>query len=255
MMKALHIGDVVGLAGCQFLEKSLPRMKQTHKIDFTIINGENSAQGNGITKHSMEQLFAAGADVITTGNHCFKRREALTIYEHSAVIRPANYPQGCVGRGVCHVDFGPWQAAVINLSGTAYLDPLDNPFTVVEQLLEEIDTPNIFVDFHAEATAEKKAMGFFLAGRVTSVIGTHTHVQTADETILAGHTGYLTDVGMTGPEESILGVAVQPALDRFRFHFPTRFTESDSSCFCNAAVITFDEKCGKCTKIERLIIR
>ncbi len=254
-MKALHIGDVVGSSGCQFLEKHLPQMKRTYGIDFTIINGENSAQGNGITKHSMEQLFAAGADVITTGNHCFKRREALSIYENPSVLRPANYPEGCAGRGVCHVDFGSWQAAVVNLSGTAYLDPLDNPFTLIEQLLEEIDTPNIFVDFHAEATAEKKAMGFFLAGKVTSVIGTHTHVQTADETILSEHTGYLTDVGMTGPEESILGVAVQPALDRFRFHFPTRFTESNSPCFCNAAIVTFDEKCGKCTKIERLILR
>lgn len=254
-MKALHIGDVVGASGCEFLLQHLADIKRTYEIDFTIVNGENSAQGNGITKYSMNQLFTAGADVITTGNHCFKRRDSLGIYENPSVIRPANYPAGCVGRGICHVDFGAWQAAVINLSGTAYLDPLDNPFTVVEQLLEEVDTPNIFVDFHAEATAEKKAMGFFLGGRVTSVIGTHTHVQTADETILASHTGYLTDVGMTGPERSILGVAVKPALERFRFHFPTRFTESDSPSFCNAAVIHFDEKCGKCTKIERLILR
>jgi calcineurin-like phosphoesterase len=145
--------------------------------------------------------------------------------------------------------------AVLNLSGTAYLDPLDNPFTIVEQLLEEIETPNIFVDFHGEATAEKKAMGYFLAGKVTAVVGTHTHVQTADETILSGHTGYLTDVGMTGPEESILGVSVKPALDRFRFHFPTRFTEADTPCFCNGVVVGFDEKCGKCTKIQRLIVR
>lgn len=254
-MKILHIGDVVGAAGCQFLEKHLPSMKRTHHIDLTIVNGENSAQGNGITKHSMEQIFSAGADVITTGNHCFKRRESLAIYDEPMVLRPANYPDGCVGKGVCTVDFGPCQVAVVNLSGTAYLDPLDNPFTVVEELLHEIDTPNIFVDFHAEATAEKKAMGYFLAGRVTAVIGTHTHVQTADETILNGHTGYLTDVGMTGPEESILGVSVQPAMDRFRFHFPTRFTEAAGVCFCNAVIITFDEKCGKCTKIERLILR
>ena len=254
-MKILHIGDVVGAAGCQFLEKHLPSMKRTHHIDLTIVNGENSAQGNGITKHSMEQIFSAGADVITTGNHCFNRRESLAIYDEPLVLRPANYPDGCVGKGVCTVDFGPCQVAVVNRSGTAYLDPLDNPFTVVEELLHEIDTPNIFVDFHAEATAEKKAMGYFLAGRVTAVIGTHTHVQTADETILNGHTGYLTDVGMTGPEESILGVSVQPAMDRFRFHFPTRFTEAAGACFCNAVIITFDEKCGKCTKIERLILR
>lgn len=122
----------------------------------TVVNGENSAQGNGITKHSMEQIFSAGADVITTGNHCFKRREALAIYDNPVVLRPANYPEGCVGHGICTIDFGPCQVAVLNLSGTAYLDPLDNPFTVVEELLEEIETPNILVDFHAEATAEKK---------------------------------------------------------------------------------------------------
>ena len=137
-MKVLHIGDVVGAAGGQFLMDHLPAIKREHQIDMTIVNGENSAQGNGITKHSMEQIFTAGADVITTGNHCFKRREALSIYENPTVLRPANYPDGCAGHGVCTVDFGPWQAAVLNLSGTAYLDPLDNPFTIVEQLLEEI---------------------------------------------------------------------------------------------------------------------
>ena len=254
-MKLLHIGDAVGAAGSRFLQEHLPAIKRTHKIDMIVVNGENSAQGNGITKHSMEQIFSAGADVITTGNHCFKRREAMAIYENPVVLRPANYPEGCPGHGVCTIDFGPCQVAVLNLSGTAYLDPLDNPFTIAEQLLEEIDTPNILVDFHAEATAEKKAMGYFLAGRVTAVVGTHTHVQTADETILSEHTGYITDVGMTGPEESILGVAVQPAMDRFRFHYPTRFTEGSDPCFLNGVIVTFDEKCGKCTKIERLIVR
>jgi hypothetical protein len=144
---------------------------------------------------------------------------------------------------------------VINLSGTTYLDPLDNPFTCIESLLEEIDTPNIIVDFHAEATAEKKAMGHFLTGKVTAVLGTHTHVQTADESILGGHTGYLTDVGMTGPEQSILGVDIAPALDRFRFRFPTRFVEAQTPCFLNGVVVSFDEKCGKCVKIQRVIMR
>lgn len=137
-MKLLHIGDVVGAAGSRFLQERLPNIKRTHKIDMTVVNGENSAQGNGITKHSMEQIFSAGADVITTGNHCFKRREALAIYDNPVVLRPANYPEGCVGHGICTIDFGPCQVAVLNLSGTAYLDPLDNPFTVVEELLEEI---------------------------------------------------------------------------------------------------------------------
>lgn len=255
MMKLLFIGDVVGNAGCKFVEENLYKLKKEHEIDITVINGENSAQGNGITKYSAKQLFSAGADVITTGNHCFKRREALEIYEQDYIIRPANYPEGCVGRGICRIDLGRVQIAVVNISGTTYLDPLDNPFTCIEQILENIDTPNIFVDFHAEATAEKKAMGHFLTGKVTAVMGTHTHVQTADEVILGGHTGYITDAGMTGPELSILGVEIAPALDRFRFRFPTRFTEASYPCFLNGVVVTFDEKTGKCTKIERIILR
>ncbi len=254
-MKLLFIGDVVGNAGCQFVQNNLHRLKKEYEIDITVINGENSAQGNGITKYSSQQLFNAGADVITTGNHCFKRREALAIYENESIIRPANYPEGCIGRGVCRLDYGRVQVAIINLSGTTYLDPLDNPFTCIENILEDIDTPNIFVDFHAEATAEKKAMGHFLTGKVTAVMGTHTHVQTSDEIILGGHTGYITDAGMTGPELSILGIEIEPALNRFRFRFPSRFAEAQSECFLNGVVVTFNEKNGKCTKIERIIIR
>ncbi len=255
MMNLLFIGDVVGNAGCQFVEEKLYQIKKEHSIDITVINGENSAQGNGITKHSADRLFAAGADVITTGNHCFKRREALSIYEHRSIIRPANYPNGCAGRGICRLDLGRTQIAVINLAGTTYLDPLDNPFTCIENMLDDMDTPNIFVDFHAEATAEKKAMGHFLAGKVTAVLGTHTHVQTADEIILGGHTGYITDAGMTGPELSILGVDIEPALSRFRFRFPTRFTEAETPCFLNGVIVSFDEKLGKCMNIKRLIMR
>lgn len=254
-MNVLMVGDVVGPGGCQFLKERLYRLKKEYAIDVTIVNGENSAKGNGITERSARDLLSCGADVLTTGNHCFQRREALGIYEQDTILRPANYPEGCPGKGVCVLDLGAVQLAVLNLSGTAYLDPLDNPFTKVEQMLQELDTPNIFVDFHAEATAEKKAMGYFLAGRVTAVVGTHTHVQTADACILSGHTGYITDVGMTGPEESILGVAVQPALDRFRFRYAARFQEAETACFLNAVVLSFNEKCGKCTKIEPLIIR
>ena len=199
-MHILLIGDVVGNSGCCFLQERLPQLKRTHQVDLTIVNGENSAQGNGITKHSMEQLFSAGADIITTGNHCFQRREALSIYEKETVLRPLNFPDSCPGHGCTIWDNGPYQVAVINLMGTAYMDPLDNPFTVIEEFLPTLPTKNIIVDFHAEATAEKKAMGHFLTGKVSAVIGTHTHVQTADEAILNHHTGYLTDVGMTGGE-------------------------------------------------------
>ena len=252
-MKLLHIGDVVGAAGSRFLQERLPNIKRTHKIDMTVVNGENSAQGNGITKHSMEQIFSAGADVITTGNHCFKRREALAIYDNPVVLRPANYPEGCVGHGICTIDFGPCQVAVLNLSGTAYLDPLDNPFTVVEELLEEIETPNILVDFHAEATAEKKAMGYFLAGRVTAVVGTHTHVQTADERILSRGTGYLTDLGMTGCEqESVLGVRADCIIDFLRTKMPCRFLPAEGPVSLHGALFSIDPETAKVTSVRRI---
>ncbi|MBQ8296717.1 MAG: TIGR00282 family metallophosphoesterase [Ruminococcus sp.] len=256
MKNLLFIGDVVGKAGCNFLARNLRRIKNQYKIDITVVNAENSAQGNGITRASAESVINAGADIITTGNHAFKRREALDIYEEDYIIRPANYPQGgCPGKGICMLDMGSYSVAVINLSGTVYLDPLDNPFTVIDEMLCSVETPNIFVDFHAEATSEKKAMGYHLAGKVSGVFGTHTHVQTADECILSGHTAYITDAGMTGPENSVLGVEIQPAVDRLRFRMPVRFKEADGDCFMCGVVVEFDEKMGKSNKIERIIIR
>lgn len=254
-MRILFIGDVVGNSGCTFLQQKLPQLKANYHVNMTIVNGENSAQGNGITKYSMEQLFTAGADVITTGNHCFQRREAIEIFDKETVLRPANYPDGCPGHGVCVWDGGAVQVTVINLMGTAMMEPLDNPFTLIERILPEVETRIVLVDFHAEATAEKKAMGYFLAGKVSAVLGTHTHVQTADETILSGHTGYITDVGMTGPEESILGVSIKPAMDRLRFHYAQRFTEAQGACVGNGILLEIDVKSGKCTEIERLIFR
>ncbi|MCM1228423.1 MAG: YmdB family metallophosphoesterase [Clostridium sp.] len=256
MKNLLFIGDVVGKNGCEFLASRIYELKKKYSIDITVINGENSAQGNGITKFSANFIRnSCGADVITTGNHCYKRRESLAIYKEDNILRPANYPVGCFGKGVCVLDMGAFRVAVVNLMGTSFMEPLDNPFTVIENILEEIDTPNIFVDFHAEATAEKKAMGYFLAGKATAVMGTHTHVQTSDETVIDGHTGYITDAGMTGPEYSILGVDVKLALDKMRFKYPVKFREAETPCFINGVVITFDEKIGKCTKITRVIER
>lgn len=254
-MNLLFIGDVVGKSGCDFLAQKLHKIKKDYSIDVTVVNGENSANGNGITKHSAQSILNCGADIITTGNHAFKRREAMEIYYNDVILRPYNYPEGCIGKGICTLDMGLCKIAVINMSGTVYLDPLDNPFTAMDRILTQLDTPNIFVDFHAEATAEKKAMGHYLTGKVTAVMGTHTHVQTADETILGEHTAYITDAGMTGPENSVLGVAVKPAVDRMRFRFPVRFTEAEGSCILNGVVINFDQKTGKSNKIERIIIR
>ena len=257
MKNLLFIGDVVGKAGCDFLSSKLRIIKNQYGIDITVVNGENSAQGNGITPASADMIFSAGADVITTGNHAFRRREAMDMFERSSfIIRPANYPEGaCVGSGVCTLDMGSYSVVVINLMGTVYMEPLDNPFTVIDNILSGIDTQNIFVDFHAEATSEKKAMGYHLAGRVTGVLGTHTHVQTADDCILRGHTAYITDAGMTGPEESCLGVEIRSAVDRLRFRMPVRFCEAEGPCFLCGIVVSFDEKSGKTHKTERIIIR
>ena len=255
MKKLMFIGDVVGRSGCDFLSHRIYEIKKNYSIDHIIINGENSAQNNGITRFSADQLLRCGADVITTGNHCFKRRDSIHIFDDDNILRPANYPVGVAGKGICTIDCGSYSFTVINLMGTAFMEPLDNPFTVIDELLTNTDTPNIFVDFHAEATAEKKAMGHYLTGKVTAVMGTHTHVQTSDEIILGEHTGYITDAGMTGPELSVLGVDIKAAVNKQRFRFPVRFTESDNPCFINGVIVTFDEKSGKCLKIVRLIER
>ena len=255
-MKLLFIGDVVGDIGCDFLNKNLYKIKRDNNIDITIVNGENSAQGNGITPYSMQNLFSMGVDVITTGNHCFKRKEATDLFDSQEhLLRPANFPEGVVGHGVAILDMGSYKVAVVNLIGTLYLEAFDNPFNVVDSILEKLDTPNIIVDFHAEATSEKKAMGFYLEGKVTAVLGTHTHVQTADETILGGTTAYITDVGMTGPERSVLGVDKDIVITKFKQKIPVRFTESEEKCFINAVIVDFDEKTGKSNGIDRLIIR
>lgn len=256
MLNLLFLGDVVGEGGCQFVQSKINGIKKEYNVDIIIINGENSAAGNGITPHSAKQLFSLGADVITTGNHCFRRKEVLSLYdEKDNLLRPANFPEGNVGKGVCILDLGRTQIAVINLMGTMYLEALDNPFTVVDNILETIETPNIFIDFHAEATAEKKALGQYLDGRVTAVFGTHTHVQTSDEIILPKKTAYITDAGMCGAELSVLGVKSELAIKKQRFHAPVRFEESEEQQFINGVVVAFDEKLGKAHSIKRLIIR
>ncbi len=253
-MKLLMFGDVVGEAGTGCFQKAAPRLKREYGADLVIVNGENSAAGNGITEQSAQQLFAGGADVITTGNHCFRRR-CDHIFSDPRILRPANYPGDAPGSGMYLLDCGRYSLAVINLMGTAFMEPLDNPFTVINSLLETAGTKNILVDFHAEATAEKRAMGWYLAGRVSAVIGTHTHVQTADEEILDGKTGYLTDVGMNGGARSVLGVRVEQAVMKQRFHRPVQFSEAEPPCIINAVCVEIDTKSGICTKIDRIFTR
>lgn len=229
-------------------------MKRELSVDLTIANGENSSDGNGITPRSAKLLLDSGVDVITTGNHCFKRKEMDELYESSdCIIRPANLGDEIVGKGWCLYDMGKYTVAVVNLMGTAFMQAIDNPFTYVDKLLEQIPTKNIIVDFHAEATAEKKAMGYYLSGKVSAVLGTHTHVQTADEAILDGHTGYITDAGMTGVQEnSVLGIQKDIIIEKFRYYYPQRYLYADGKTCMNAVLMNIDSKTGKCLDIKRL---
>ena len=253
-MNILFVGDVVGQKSAEYLAGIIPKLKRDNSIDMTIVNGENSADGNGITPFSAKLLLEY-ADVITTGNHCFRRREMNDMYEESSVIiRPANLGD-TVGKGYTVLDMGRTQVAVVNLIGMAYMESCNNPFHCIDGILPQITTPNIIVDFHAEATSEKRAMGFYLAGRVSAVIGTHTHVQTADEQVLEEHTGYITDVGYVGARDSVLGVDKDVIISRLTTYYPQKHTYPEGGeTTVNAAVISIDEKCGKCTGIKRVNI-
>ncbi|MBQ2604144.1 MAG: TIGR00282 family metallophosphoesterase [Acutalibacteraceae bacterium] len=257
-MKTLCIGDVVGSNGCEFLMKKLPAFKRNNSIDFVIANGENSADGNGITPQSAKMLFNSGVDVITTGNHAFKRRECYDYFDDcNELVRPANYPEGgAPGRGYTIIDMLKYKVCVINAMGTFELEPLDCPFRKLDKILEETADCKIrILDFHAEATAEKKAMGYYLDGRISAVFGTHTHVQTADEAILPHGTGYITDVGMTGAVESVLGVKKEIIISSFIYKMPERFEIAEGECQMDCIIFDIDTKTGKAVAVSRQAIR
>ena len=257
MIKILAIGDVVSENGCRFLRQTLPSFKKSNKIAFCIANGENSALGNGITPMSADFLFDSGVDFITTGNHVFKRKEIYSyLEENKNIIRPFNFYPGSPGVGYGRVDLGFTQIGVINLAGTASMSPCDNPFRAVDEALKEIEGAKIkIVDFHAEATAEKKAMGFYLDGRVSAVFGTHTHVQTSDAAVLEKGTGYITDLGFTGVSCSVLGVDKNVSISWLKTGMPARFTPAQGECEMNGCVFEIDEKSGRCLKCEAVIIK
>ena len=247
------IGDVVGTAGCEFLRSHLSSFKRQQKIDLVICNGENSADGNGITVRSAEHIFTSGADVITLGNHSFRRKEVFPFLdENPFIIRPANYPSAQTpGKGFCTVDMGFATVAVVNLMGQQYMDAnLDNPFSAAERILKEIDANIIIVDFHAEATSEKRAMGFFLDGRVSAVFGTHTHVMTADAQVLDGGTGYITDVGMTGSVDSVLGMDIDTSIRRLKDKISVRYEPAMGPAMINGVIAEIDAD-GRCTSFKR----
>ncbi len=257
-IKVLCVGDVVGSVGCEFLRKKLAEFKRENNIDVCIVNGENSAVGNGMLPNSCNHIFTSGADLITGGNHSLKRREIFDYLDQNEnVIRPANYGDGVWGKGYGIIDKGAYRVGVINLMGRVWLEGHDDPFDTAEKIIAELkkETKIIFVDFHAEATAEKKALGYFIDGKVSAVFGTHTHIQTSDAQIMAGGTGYITDLGMTGPEESVLGVKKEIIIEKFRKGFTTMFETADTPPFMQGCVFTVDRDSGKTVAVEAITVR
>jgi len=254
-MRILFIGDIVGKPGRQLVKTGLAALVSRHEVDFVIANAENAAAGAGVTREIGDDLLELGVEVMTSGNHIWDKREALDyIGVEPRLLRPANYPSA-PGNGSYLARTRDGQSVgVINIMGRVFMPQLDDPFAVVAKEIEKLGdrTRVIFVDFHAEATSEKIAMGWHLDGRVTAVVGTHTHVQTADERILPKGTAYLTDVGMTGPHDSIIGVQIEPSLNRFLTGLPSRFEVATGNPRLNAVMVDADEKTGRATDIERL---
>jgi 2',3'-cyclic-nucleotide 2'-phosphodiesterase len=255
-MRILFLGDVIGKPGRQAVRDRLPVLRAELAVDLTIANGENAAGGRGLTPETAEELLHAGVDVITSGNHIWDQRQIIPyLSQNVPVIRPYNYPTGVPGRGYLTHDLGAkGQVMVINLAGRVFLQELDCPFRTVDRLLES--TANrpaiVIVDMHAEATSEKVAMGWHLDGRVSAVLGTHTHVPTADPRILPGGTAYLTDVGMVGPYNSVLGVQVEPILQHFLTHMPARFDVAEGPVVFNAVLVEVSDASGRAVSIQRV---
>jgi hypothetical protein len=257
-MKVLFIGDIVGRPGRRALREGLPGLVSKLKIDFVIANAENAAGGFGITQAVGEEIFSLGVHVLTSGNHIWDKKEAVSyIAKENRLLRPANYPKDVPGTGsiIMSTPAGD-KIGVLNLSGRVFMNPLDCPFNVAKQKLSELKehTNTIIVDIHAEATSEKSAIGWFLDGEVSAVIGTHTHVQTADERILPNGTAYITDVGMTGPADSIIGVKKEQIINKFINQMPTRFETAKGKSILSCVVLEINPRTGKSTRIQRLQI-
>lgn len=255
-MKVLFVGDIVASPGRAALAALLPKLRDRYRLDFVIANGENAAGGFGITEAVASDLFSLGVDVITSGNHIWDKKEAVGyLPRENRVLRPLNYPPGVPGAGsiVCETAEGA-KVAVLNLSGRVFMASFDCPFRGADRELERLGgvTNAVIVDFHAEATSEKIAFGYYLDGRVSAVVGTHTHVQTADEKILPGGTAYITDVGMTGPSDSVIGVRKDQIIERFLSLMPKRFETAQGPSVFSAVIIEVAEKTGKSTSIHRL---
>ncbi|HEY1718592.1 MAG TPA: TIGR00282 family metallophosphoesterase [Verrucomicrobiae bacterium] len=256
-MKILFIGDIVGEPGRKAVKMLLPKLREQHALDFVIANGENSAGGSGITPKLAEEIISAGVDVITSGDHLWDQKEVVELLANEKrFLRPLNYPAGVLGRGsgIFEIKNSKLKIAVLNAQGRTFMPPLENPFQLADDEVKRLreQTKIIFVDFHAEATSEKIAFARMLDGHVSAVVGTHTHVQTADEQIFPGGTAYLTDAGFTGPHESVLGREIQPVVMRFRTAMPQRFEVARNDVKLQGAVVEIDKASGKAVKIQRV---
>jgi metallophosphoesterase (TIGR00282 family) len=251
--RILFLGDVVGKPGRNAVREALPSLQDTHRPLFSIANGENAAGGVGITPEIADELFATGLDAITLGNHAFNKRDIYPYLESGKpIVRPGNMPDAAPGRGLAIVERDAVRLAVMNLCGRVFLEGFDDPFRTFDRLFAEAATPHVFLDFHAEATSEKIAMAYHCEGRASVVAGTHTHVPTADERVLPGGTATITDVGMCGPENGVIGMDRGVVVERFRTSLPARFVVADGPGVICGVVIDVERENGRAVAIERL---
>ena len=257
-MKILAVGDIVGESGVRKLKENLPKIKKEKNIDFVITNGENSAGGMGITEKNFKEILSAGTDVVTMGNHTWGKKDIFNFIDEPQLLRPGNYPKGVVGKGYGIYGCNGKRIAVMNLMGRVDINILtENPFIIAKETVEELQEKAdiIALDFHAEATAEKIAMARYLDGKITLIFGTHTHVQTSDEQILPRGTAYITDLGMTGPKNSVIGMDINASIKRFETTLPEKYKLADGECILNAVVFTIDDETNKVTEIERIYLK
>lgn len=252
------VGDVIGRPGRAAFAKYTQKLRREQSIDLVVVNGENAADGKGLTRKPMDELLCGGADVVTSGNHIWDKKEILSfIDDEPYLVRPANYPAGVPGKGFCVYPLKGKNVGVLNLSGRAFMPALDCPFQRAEEILRALsgECDVLLLDFHAETTSEKMALAWYLDGRIAALVGTHTHVQTADERILPQGTAYISDLGMVGPWNSVIGVKTEAVLSKMTTGMPSRFDVADGPSIYCAVLLDVDEKTGKSTSIERVQIR
>jgi metallophosphoesterase (TIGR00282 family) len=254
-MNILMVGDIYGEPGRRALESQLPSIKREHDIDVTVVNVENAAGGFGVTPELCRGFLERGVDVMTSGNHIWDKKQIIPyIGKENLLLRPANFPRGAPGSGSVSVKSGPHRVAVLNLMGRVFMQPNDCPFQTADEIVPQLrrETPIILVDMHCEATSESQAMGWYLDGRVSAVVGTHRHVQTADERVLPKGTAYITDVGMTGPTDGVIGVDRELIMQRFLSQMPARFEPAKGPAALHGVVIAVDPETGRASSIQRL---